>query len=63
MAGKDILLKMEELGDRIASETDPAKCRAMIRVEVERVLAELEGAWRTAAEQSVEPELRRERRI
>lgn len=54
VACKDILLKLDELGDRLAQESDPAKCRAMIKLDVSRALAEIEGAWQKLAEMSVD---------
>ncbi len=51
IASRDIMLKVDsELGDRLALESDPAKCRAMIRAEMVRAIEELRMAWSKLAE-------------
>lgn len=53
---KDVLLKLEELGDVFAQELDPAVIRTTLRTEVTAALARLEEAYRVSAEQAIEPD-------
>lgn len=53
---KDVLLKLDELGDRFA-QMEPPKIRETIRAEVHRALGEIQAAWQKLVDMAQEPVL------